>query len=70
MYDSEQTTFGVADILVTYSLDGGSFYIRSGASVMMARKAGPHARNWGYGPGGIVDVVLLIVIVLVLLGRL
>lgn len=30
----------------------------------------PHARNWGYGPSGIVGVVLLILIVLFLMGRL
>ncbi len=30
----------------------------------------PHARSWGYAPGGIVGVILLIVIVLFLLGRL
>jgi hypothetical protein len=30
----------------------------------------PHARNWGYGPSGIVGVILVIVIVLFLLGRL
>jgi Protein of unknown function (DUF3309) len=30
----------------------------------------PHARNWGYGPSGIVGVVLIIVIVLFLMGRL
>jgi hypothetical protein len=30
----------------------------------------PHASSWGYGPSGIVGVVLLIVIVLFLLGRL
>jgi hypothetical protein len=29
-----------------------------------------HARSWGYGPSGIVGVVLLIVIVLFLMGRL
>jgi hypothetical protein len=32
--------------------------------------AWPHARGWGYGPSGIVGVVLLIVIVLVVMGRL
>jgi hypothetical protein len=32
--------------------------------------AWPHARSWGYAPGGIVGVVLLIVIVLLLMGRL
>jgi Protein of unknown function (DUF3309) len=30
----------------------------------------PHASSWGYGPSGIVGVVLLIVIVLFLMGRL
>ena len=30
----------------------------------------PYARNWGYGPSGIVGVVLVVVIVLFLLGRL
>jgi hypothetical protein len=30
----------------------------------------PHARNWGYGPSGIVGVILLIVVVLFLMGRL
>jgi hypothetical protein len=32
--------------------------------------AWPHARSWGYGPSGIVGVVLLIVLVLFLMGRL
>jgi len=30
----------------------------------------PHARNWGYGPSGIVGVILVILIVLFLMGRL
>ena len=30
----------------------------------------PHARSWGYGPSGIVAVILVIVVVLFLLGRL
>jgi len=30
----------------------------------------PHARNWGYGPSGIVGVVVVILIVLFLMGRL
>jgi hypothetical protein len=30
----------------------------------------PHARSWGYGPSGIVGVVLLVVLVLFLMGRL
>jgi hypothetical protein len=29
----------------------------------------PHARTWGYGPSGILGVVLVIVIVLLLMGR-
>jgi hypothetical protein len=32
--------------------------------------AWPHARNWGYGPSGVVGAVLLIVLVLFLMGRL
>jgi hypothetical protein len=30
----------------------------------------PHARSWGYAPGGIVGVILLVVLVLLLMGRL
>ena len=29
----------------------------------------PHSRGWGYGPSGILGVVLIIVIVLLLMGR-
>lgn len=29
-----------------------------------------HSRNWGYGPSGIVGVILIIVVVLLLMGRL
>ena len=29
----------------------------------------PHSSGWGYGPGGIVGVILIIVIVLALTGR-
>jgi hypothetical protein len=29
-----------------------------------------YSRNWGYGPGGIVGVLLIVVIVLALMGRL
>lgn len=29
-----------------------------------------YSRSWGYGPGGIVGVILIIVIILALLGRL
>jgi hypothetical protein len=32
--------------------------------------AWPHSRSWGYGPSGIVGVVLLVVLVLFLMGRL
>jgi hypothetical protein len=28
-----------------------------------------YSRNWGYGPSGIVGVVLVVVVVLLLLGR-
>jgi hypothetical protein len=30
----------------------------------------PHASSWGYGPSGILGVVLLVVIVLFVMGRL
>ncbi len=30
----------------------------------------PHARSWGYAPGGAIGVVLLILIILLLTGRL
>jgi Protein of unknown function (DUF3309) len=30
----------------------------------------PHASSWGYGPSGVVGLILVIVIVLFLLGRL
>lgn len=30
----------------------------------------PHARSWGYGPSGIVGVIVVILLVLVLMGRL
>ena len=29
----------------------------------------PHSANWGYGPGGVLGLVLVILIVLVLMGR-
>jgi hypothetical protein len=29
----------------------------------------PHARTWGYGPSGILGVVLVIIIVLLVMGR-
>ncbi|WP_188261940.1 DUF3309 family protein [Azospirillum tabaci] len=31
--------------------------------------AWPHSRGWGYGPSGILGVLLLILIVLLLMGR-
>lgn len=30
----------------------------------------PHSRGWGYGPSGVLGIVLVIVIVLLLAGRL
>jgi len=30
----------------------------------------PHSRNWGYGPGGLVGVLLIILLILLLTGRL
>lgn len=30
----------------------------------------PYSRGWGYGPGGIVGLILVVVIVLMLMGRL
>jgi len=30
----------------------------------------PHARSWGYGPSGILGLVLLVVIILALTGQL
>ena len=30
----------------------------------------PHSKSWGYGPSGILGVVLIIVVVLLLMGRL
>lgn len=32
--------------------------------------AWPHSRSWGYGPSGIVGVMLLVLMVLLLMGRL
>lgn len=32
--------------------------------------AWPYSRGWGYGPSGIVGVILIIVIILLLTGRL
>lgn len=30
----------------------------------------PHSRNWGYGPTGIVSILLIVLLVLLLTGRL
>jgi hypothetical protein len=32
--------------------------------------AWPHSRSWGYGPSGILGVILVIILVLYLMGRL
>lgn len=31
--------------------------------------AWPHSRGWGYGPSGIVGVILLVLVILLLTGR-
>jgi len=30
----------------------------------------PHAATWGYGPGGFIGVVLLVIIILLVMGKL
>ncbi|QPC90446.1 DUF3309 family protein [Mesorhizobium sp. INR15] len=32
--------------------------------------AWPHSRSWGYGPSGIISIVLVVFLVLLLMGRL
>jgi hypothetical protein len=32
--------------------------------------AWPHSRGWGYGPSGVVGIVLLVVVLLLVIGRL
>lgn len=32
--------------------------------------AWPHSRSWGYGPSGLLGIVLVILIILLLMGRL
>lgn len=32
--------------------------------------AWPHSRGWGYGPSGLLGVVVLVLIILLLMGRL
>lgn len=31
--------------------------------------AWPHSRGWGYGPSGLIGIILVVLLVLVLLGR-
>jgi hypothetical protein len=37
--------------------------------VIGAIPAWPHSRAWGYGPSGILGVVLVVLLILVLMGR-
>lgn len=30
----------------------------------------PHSRNWGYGPSGIVGLIVVVLLILLLMGRL
>lgn len=30
----------------------------------------PHSRSWGYGPGGLVGLVLIVILILFLMGKL
>jgi hypothetical protein len=30
----------------------------------------PHSRNWGFAPGGVIGLILLVLVVLLLTGRL
>lgn len=30
----------------------------------------PHSRSWGYGPGGILGIILVVVLILYLMGKL
>lgn len=29
----------------------------------------PHSKNWGYGPSGVLGVVVLVIVLLVVMGR-
>lgn len=29
----------------------------------------PHSREWGYGPSGIISIILIVLLILVLMGR-
>lgn len=31
--------------------------------------AWPHSANWGYGPSGVLGLVLIVILILVILGR-
>jgi hypothetical protein len=37
--------------------------------IVGAIPAWPHSRAWGYGPSGILGVVLVVLLILVLMGR-
>jgi hypothetical protein len=37
--------------------------------VIGAVPAWPHSRGWGYGPSGIVGLILVVLLILVLMGR-
>ena len=39
-------------------------------AVVGALPTWPHSRSWGYGPSGIVGLIVLVLIVLLLTGRL
>ena len=32
--------------------------------------AWPHSRNWGYGPSGIIGLIVVVLLILLLMGRL
>jgi hypothetical protein len=32
--------------------------------------AWPHSRSWGYGPSGVVGLILVVLVILLLMGRL
>ena len=32
--------------------------------------AWPHSRNWGYGPSGVVGLIVLVLVILLITGRL
>jgi hypothetical protein len=63
---------------VSGCLNGGSFPMGISTILLIivillligAVPAWPHSRSWGYGPSGLLGVVLLILIILLLMGRL